>query len=63
MRHLLTFLALAIFALVLALVAINFLPNEPLAVDEVALSPACSAPKPNPCAKVDCNRRDTKEIA
>lgn len=29
----------------------------------VDASPACAAPRLNPCARVDCNRPDTRRIA
>lgn len=63
-ERILAALAIAFFALVLALIAINFLGrNDRLETDEIALSPAC-APRVNPCATMRCevkidNRRYT----
>ena len=60
-RHLFAALAIAFFALVLAVVAIQFLGrNEGVVVDA---APAC-APRANPCATMRCevkidNRRFT----
>lgn len=47
--------------LVASVIYLSVNQQPPLAVEEVPMAPACGA-KANPCAKIDCNRIDTRKL-